>query len=555
MLGQYSDSDMVSHLLALKMVIDIRELESGPHCSGYIIKDGILAFLNGCLSAQSDLPNMAHLLLGFSRIGESLSISPNSQPGGGLPLLYAIVDLTQNYPDSENGTFISWLIHIKSAALQVLRQLWVSQLSSTLVMVELRKCEFLSAQFANLTPVTVDGLWDGVPISSLAFWMGTSANGLAEFLNYRAFLYEYAATELRSVSFSRLTSIQKQVLSILTGHSMNFDGLNQACVNLFDLFDFADLDFGERREMPQVKYFVTVDIETCLVRASDDSVAVYDLDAARELLQLQAAQSFGDGRTRSATEEEQLHNEAIAVINYLDEANRRNLVETAKRHAIHMWVELVIATLQYSDMDYTSKVQFSLHALQIMTPKLELMIVDEVEDALQLARLGDALISTVATRSLDAEGRYGKLLIERLYHLFRACIAGMHVLNSFPALREVLYGICSRYLGFVIGKGSGARKAQRNAMDCIRSAGVPLINVICDDAEGSVETCRLSALSLLGLFVNIARGEKSSFVVDTLVNMNMLEVLMEPLKYVADDFQRAESNGEYLLQQIKTKAD
>ena len=560
MLGPNVNSDEVSLSLASKMQVNIRELEAGSECPGYIIKDGILAFLNSCLIAQPDLPNMAHLFLGFSKVDETLIIAQDSPIENGFSLFNAIVDLVQNYPDAENDTFVSWLIHIKTAAFQVLRQLWATPASSMLAIVELRKYHFLSSQFSKQALVSPDTLWDSYPISAPSFWVSESADALAEFLSGRAFLFEYAATELRSAAHSKLTSIRSQILALFLGTGPDS---NAGQNSIFDLFDFADLDIRGKVDLPELRYFATLDVEMCTSQTSDDSTMFYDLDAVRELLKIRITELMKNDQVRQPNDEEQMHTEAEIIMRYLKATNRWSLVQKARRQALHMWAELVIATLEYCPMDHVGKMQFSLHVLQLILPKLDTMILEDAEDATELAWLADALISALTAPSKSqVQVRISNVATDRLFPLFRTCISGIHHPNTSPGMREILYIICSRYLTHVAGEPGfdpnsqrevmdatdvvgPNRKAQRNAMDCVRSAGPPLVNTLSDDAEDSVDTGRLAALTLLANLTSLARVEKSSFIIDTLVKANMLEVLIEPIKHIATDFQQVDVKGVY----------
>ena len=561
MLGPNTNSHETSLSLASKMQVDVRELESGPNCPGYIIKDGILAFLNSCLIAQPDLPNMAHLFLGFSKVSESLIITQDSSIENGSSLLNAIVHLVQDYPDGENDTFVSWLIHIKTAAFQVLRQLWASPVSSMLTVIELRKFHFLSSQFSIQALVSPDTLWDGYPISAQSFWGSESADALAEFLSCRAFLLEYAAMELRSVAHSKLTSVQGQILAIFLGKGAEPSRGQSSRVTVFDLFDFANFDIGGKFDMPELRYFTSLDVETSTSQASDESMMFYDLDAVRELLNIRIAELKKNQQITQPNEEEQMLVEAETIMSYLKATNRWSLIQTARRQALHMWVELIIAALEYCLMEQTAKTQFSLHVLQLVLPKLDTMILEEAEDAIELARLADALISALTTSSKsELQLRSSNMVSDRLFPLFRTCISGIHHPNTFSGMREIFCIICSRYLTHIAGKSSIGpqaqhnmedvaeaavpnRKAQRNAMDCVRSAGSPLLNLLSDDAEDGIDTGKLAALAMLGHLTSLARIEKSPFIIDTLMKANMLEVLIEPIKHVAGDFQQTELKG------------
>jgi nuclear pore complex protein Nup205 len=504
---------------------------------------------------------MAHLFLGFAKVGEALVITEDSPIENGFSLLNAIINLVQDYPDCENDAFVSWLVHIKTAALQVLRQLWASPVSSGLTLAELRKYRFLFSQFSRQPLVSSETLWDGHPISALSFWAGESADALAEFLSGRAFFLEYAATELRSVAHSRLSSVQSQILALFLGKGLDIQAGQHSRVTIFDLFDFAALDIGDKFGMPELRYFVSLDLEMCTSQVSDESTIFYDLDAVGELLNVRMTELTKDDQVRHPNEDEQMRIEAENILSYLKATNRWSLIQTARRQAMHMWVELVIATLEYCPMDNTAKTQFCLRVLQLVLPNLDTMILEEAEDAIGLARLSDALVGALTTPlASQTQGRAGGIVTDRLFPLFKTCISGIHHPNTSPGMREIFYVICSRYLVHIAGKSvpdpkprraatesiefeGPNRKAQRNAFACVRSAGPPLVTTLSDDAEDGVDTTRLSALTLLGHLTSLARVEKSPFIIDTLMKANLLEAMIEPLKHIAKDFQQTEPKG------------
>ena len=552
MLGPDSASDTVSSALASRMQVDIRELENGPECAGYIIKDGILAFLNGCLATQPEQANVAHLLLGFAKVGESVMIEPSGPIETGQALFNAIIGLIQEYPDGQMDTFVSWLIHIKTAAFQALRQLLASSLTSELVIVELRSTQLLNSLLSKQSVVSSETLWNGCSIASPGFWWSDSADGLAEFLSYRAFLFEYAGLELRSASRNGLSAVCSHIFSTLTGGSAGSMNRQNTPLTIFDMLDFADLDVSQRLEMPELRYLASIDIETCTTQASEDSTIFYDLNAARELLQLCMCQISTSDQTKQPSDEEQMQAEANLIMAYLEATNRWSLVQAARAQTLHTWTELVAAMLEYCHMDIASKVRFCLHALQLILPKLDSMTLDVSKDAIDLGKLADSLTASLTDSIAPQEpgkkkaarqtaGRQGNMIIDRLFHLYRTCLNGIHVPGAGPGLREVFCSMCSRYLTIIIATPESYQKTRRSAMDCVRTAGNPLIRALSDDAEDGDESCRLAALTLLGLLTTLARLERSPILVELLVKANMVEVLVDPIKYIASDFQQTDS--------------
>jgi nuclear pore complex protein Nup205 len=545
MVGYESNSDLVSLALASRMQTDVRELENGPDSPGYNIKDGALAFLNTCLATQNDLPSVAHLFLGFTRVGDSLVVGPDSPLETGRSLCNAIIDLVENYPDGEDTMFVSWLMHIKTSAFQVLRQLWTLPLSSTMLITELRRIRFLSSQFAKQTSISSETLWDGRLLSDLRFWVESSADALAEFLGYRNFLYDYAVTEMRSAMHVKSTSLRTQILSTLQGTSTDpVDGTTVAHTSIFDLFDFASMDIGRKFDLPELRTLPLPDLASCITASSEDSKVIYDLQAVEELVQLAFHQSSQKSKPISSTDEERMKAEAELVLNFVKASNRWTLVRMARRQALRMWAEVVIVIVQFWPSDPTAQTQFALTAMQLINPKLDAFLVDEVDEATELLRLADVLAASLATIPPSSmHGRTSKVVIDRQLQLFRTCILGIPAPNTTPTLRGLFYGICAQYLSQVKKVADTIPKARRHCVDCVKGAGVPLINMLSDDAENGQENCRLSAFVLLALLTDVARQERSAFVVETFVKINMLEVLLDSIKVIAIDLQETDPKG------------
>lgn len=209
-----------------------------------------------------------------------------------------------------------------------------------------------------------------------------------------------------------------------------------------------------------------------------------------------------------------------------------------------MWVEVVVVTIQCWPTDTGAQIQFVLSAMQLITPKLDNYLVDEAEEAIELLRLADVLVASLANIPPSSmHGRSSKVAIDRQLQLFRICVGGTAAPSTTPTLRRLFYGICAQYLNQVKNLPDAHAKARRHCVDCIKAAGVPLINMLSDDAENGQEDCRLPAFVLLTLFMDLTRQEKSAFVVDTLVKINMLEVLLDAIKVIAADLLEADARG------------
>ncbi|EXJ78823.1 hypothetical protein A1O1_09225 [Capronia coronata CBS 617.96] len=535
--------DPVAKSMSSRLRFDIRELEDGFESMGYLIKDGILAFFNACLEAQPELPTLAHLLLGFSKLGERLAISDSIDAG--TSVFHAVVDLIQNYPDNENGVLLSWLIHIKAAALRVMRQLWNSPLSTSIVVGQLRRLQFLQSQYLSQVVVSQQTVWDGNTVLHTAFWYSTSAEGLAEFLGLRASLYNYTAMELRAASADQLSTTLRQALSTLQGKTTDFDGTLITNPDVFTLFDFLELDLSASFDL-ESEFYASIEFDAYLTEAFEGAPSLYDIKLIRESLyayQVEIMQKAIESPGSNKIDEQALIADADRILATLEARNRWTIAHKARSDALHEYVEMIIAIIECCSMDQPAKSQFILRMLQILLPKLDVLIVDESADVVELARAADALLFSLSDTP-PANTHTNNLITEKLFQLFRASIEGIPATNSNANLRAVFYSICSQYLARITNFGSDSTdanaKARRNSMDCIRSASQRLVQILCDDAEDGVDPCRLNALNLLALLTSLARMEKSNYLLNALVKANALEILIEPSKHIALEFQNSD---------------
>ncbi|OQU97455.1 hypothetical protein CLAIMM_03383 [Cladophialophora immunda] len=486
----------IARNLSARLQFDVRELEEGFGAVSYLLKDGILAFFNACLETQPDLPNVAHLLLGFARLGERLTISDSIDAA--TAVFNSVVDLARNYPDDEDGIMSSWLIHMKAAALRVLRHLWSSPISTAIVVGQLRRFQFLQSLYISLPVVHQQTLWDGNSVLHPAFWYTTSAEALAEFLTFRASLYNYTVTEIRSAASEGLSTTLRQTLSTLQGKTTNVDGSIITNPDVFALFDFLELDLSANLEVdPQL--YPGVDFEIYLTEATERQPSVYDVKMIREYLNAYRAdiiRNQATAQSSSKVDEQILIDEADTILAKIEARNRSILAHKARSDALHEYVEMLIAIIECCPMEATPKAQFILHMLQVMLPKLDVFIVDGRADVTELARAADALLFSLAQTDLK-NTQMNNIITEKLFQLFRASVEGVAASNSNTNLRTIFYSICSQYLGRITSSAGGVSdvdvKARRNSMDCVRSMSQRVVQILCDDAEDGVDACRLNA--------------------------------------------------------------
>lgn len=548
----------VSEQLAARLQVDERELEGGFEAPGYMYKDGLIAFLNACLETQPDLANIAHILIGFKRLGECLTVADALEAG--CSLFDGLVALVRDYPHGESSGFVSWLIHIKSAGMQILRQLWSSSVSAEITISQLRRHQFLKTIIANEEAISENTLWDGKFMHDHEYWFSRSADALTELLDFRSALYLYASQEIRTASSENLVSTLKHHLQTMLDSDIGGTPLGHA--NLFDLADFLELDLSFEIHVPQYEHFANFNPEDFMTHPTDEKPSLHDVSLVRnalrrelnESIQRQSQHMFG-----SAIDQDKADLELETIAAYLEARNRLFLARNAWRQTLKSYVDMLVAVIDCCPMDASAKMRFVLQVLQIMLPKLDALVAQESDDTLELARIADSLLfalSSLDTTDLVREKLYDpsqdqlkqqrldSTITERLFQLFRTSIDGILLTTGATGQRSVLYSICTQYLNRITTSGATdtevSQKARANSMDCVRSSDTRLIHILSDDAEDGADTSRLNALHLLALLVALARGEKSTYILDSLVKANVLEIIIEPIKHLAADFQDTE---------------
>ena len=542
MLGPNATADLkvVSNTLVSKLQVSERELENGPSSPGYLLKDGVLAFLNTCLEAEPEFANVAHILLGFRKLGNQLSLAETETNESSV--LDAVIELVRDYPYGEENVYIAWLVHVKTAGMLVLRSLWSSIVSSEATLSQLRRYRLLPALFASQESITENSSWDGRTVLDEDFWFVVRSETMTELLKYRGCLYKYVSHELRASSSESSSSLLKQHLSTIMGKSLDLGGAPINHLNMFDLGDFMDINLSVSIVAPQLQYLPQFDPEAYVTEATDDQPSLYNIAMVQELIQMQAS-AVGrqpQGQVATQSELDQFKYESEMFLAHLVAQNRLVLARQTWRDTLRQYVDMVIAVVEYCPMDATAKTQFILQMLQLMLPKLDSLVADDSEDTIELARAADALMFEMS--NIQNQSRMEIMITEKLFQLFRTCIDGVLMANTNTNLRGLLYSICSQYLTRITsatdeGRQEANHKARANSMDCIRSSNLRLISILSDDAEDGTESCRLNALNLLALLTSLARLEKSNYIIDALVKANVLEILIEPLKYLVTDFQ------------------
>ncbi|CAG8429751.1 unnamed protein product [Penicillium salamii] len=527
--------DSITYPLVDQMKPDVREFTFGPVAGGYVIREKLLALLNTCLASITDRPTVAHLMLGFECVGTILDVSAEGLFANQASLLHALIDFLKTYPEDIDGTMLSWAVHLKRMAIEVLKHLWSSKLASFYTLGEMRAQAFLRDMFTNQIIVGPTTSWDECAADTDEFWLTDGANAIAEFLLYRSHLFNYAASEVRSTAQARSPALHTQILSILLGNPVGETGAPTSNPSIFDLFDFADLNVGCEPSAPNLPMLHGVFLQV----EHQQKEGVYDPDGVDEMIQLRRAELAAYGVLR-AQDEEQLIFEAQNLKSYIIETGQKRVVRENRYLALRSWVELVATVITCSALDEESKPAFILHTIQLITPKLTMTIEADLPDALELARLAELLIGALAS-SASTGSRSGDVIDEKLHQLFQLCIRGTNLAAGNVLLRETLYGICSHYIIRITSSNKSHENLRHLSQQVIKSSGSGLIETICDDAYTGQESCRASALVLLNSLAVLDR-QTDCVLAEFISRSNYLSLFLDVLRSLPVELESAQES-------------
>ncbi|KKK19982.1 putative nuclear pore complex subunit Nup192 [Aspergillus ochraceoroseus] len=540
------DVDSVSRPLVSQMQPELRELEFGAQSSGYIIRESLLALLNSCLGMITDRPTVAHLLLGFSSVGNTLDVPPDGLFSNRMSLLHAIIGFLHSYPDELAGNILPWTVRLKRTALEVLKHLWSSKLSSYFTLAEMRASGFLLSMFSSQPLIGPNTIWDGLPVSAEEFWVCESTTALAEFLLYRCYLFDYVATEIRSAAKIGSPTLQADILSILFGSSISETGAGVPNPTIFDLFDFADLDLQRHFQPPQLGFLDGIAIDTCAKPQSDDSLVLYDVAEVEELIRVMREEQVTQGHLRPQ-DEEQFAVEAESLMLFIQSTNQSRQIRFNRHLALRAWTELITTILTCSDIDGGRKSTFILHSIQLIIPKLEVAIEENLPEGIELARLAETLVGKLeptATKTTSSR-RNGDIVDEKLHQLFQICVRGIVLATGNFHMKETFYNICSHYISRIVSPGTGHENMRHHSQQVVKASGRALIETICDDAYSGQETCRVSALLFLNFLAALDR-HADSVLAESISQSNYLSLFLDSIRALPLELKNAQANGKHL---------
>ncbi|PSN65951.1 hypothetical protein BS50DRAFT_401890 [Corynespora cassiicola Philippines] len=545
-----NEAERIGRSLSSLMQFSAEELEAGDEASGYILKLRVLDFLNSCLAAVPTRPTIAHILLGFTCGSTTVHIADDSLWANGKSLFHAILLLGATYPDCDSETYISWRATVKTRCWDILQKLWRAPLTSAVVMEELRVNELLFVEAPRLSTIHSDTPWDGVSLAQgielqasgglSEFFFGSPALALQNFMQRRAAFLDYESRELRLTVKDGMPTLKSRIQSLLLGTTIRPGEDPAPNPNIFDLFDFIELNYPRRSLPDQHQFFEGVNLSIC--QEEKDGVTLYSIPLLEQLLLLKMKYWRKDGVFKDEAEAIKMAEEGELLLLYFVDWNRRAQLNRYHEDILQSWTQLLTVTLHSCEFEPSARTAFILQTLQVILPKLELSYQDNRFTALQLITLAEALIQKIDFDSTAFEKtRTGDFANDRLSQLFRAALAGIcsPVEISTGELREYCYQICFRYIHGTFEKSTKGSPLGRHTLNTVKNCGSRLIEIVCDDAYSGQGTCKISAHLLLNALVAVAARQESKYILEAFVSLNFIGVLVDNIKHIPNELKAA----------------
>ncbi|CAG8973182.1 hypothetical protein HYALB_00008774 [Hymenoscyphus albidus] len=532
-----SDSEEISKLLLVEMEAEVN-VNKGPDSQEYMIKIRILDFLISCLEASPNKPTVAHLLLGFQCGDGSVTVDGEGPFGRGVSLFHTILGAVVNPNLTDELGIASWLLTLSHKALQVLKALWSSPLTSDLVMLEMRSNDTFFMLFIQEDVIQPGTLWDGMELADPQFPISPSSSCLAKFMGRRAMIFQYLATELRQISQSHLPSLKSRIFETLMGSTKLDDGQMRPHAAMFDLFDFMEPQFNEPEAPANLAWFHDINLKACLDNPNDPA-STSNLVKIEEILCLRRSELFHTHLQNDPQGLQAVNQEAQQILDFYAIDNKAKILYAARMKVLRAWIQLMLLMLETNNFDRGSRTSTLLRTLQTIMPRLESNL-DNVGEALELSKLAKSIIFHL---DFDAQSfnkdDMGDLVSDRLFHLFQVSLKAISSLGSKAELKQTFYAISYRYLTGMADATAGSGLHRRHSIQTIKSAGDRFIDVICDDAHASEFTGRVAALLILGALVKMGKHENSKYIIDSLTRLNFISLLVGSIAEVPNELRES----------------
>ncbi|GAB7328561.1 hypothetical protein MBLNU13_g00515t1 [Cladosporium sp. NU13] len=531
-------TDVIAIELCRDFDIDTIDLESETQPLKCIKTQKILDLLNAAVTASPNKPNLAHSLLGLLQ-GQG-SVRPaervdDSLFSAGRSLFHTIVSCAVKLPTIIAPGNVSWLLAIKSGCLELISKLATASLTASLVQSELRSMDYLPALAMQLLETSPDYPWDSLPLDNRDILLKPAGCGVRDFMRIREAWFEYAVLEVQSVAAARMDSVREKLIGALLG-SVETGGEQLPSASVLDLIDFFAIEVTQPLEAV-IQLLTGLNLSVCVVEDAE-SVIKFDLDMVEQLLTLRKRELRLDGTIKDAADDAQADDEISAVLASLRSKNQYSEIQRARLDAVEAWTDLMSTIVTDGGLNEPDRTIVALQALQIVLPKFEKSLGENMDLAGLFARLTLTLVSAAATATFDENNeQIANNRDERVLAAFRVCLKAIADTDTTPALRDVCYRTCCLIQSTSASLASTApiepgrsrfNSSAKQLLQQVQTSGERIIAVLTEDAFSGRGSTRVSALLFLDALVALFQTARlTPSLLRALTKLNFVPVLLD----------------------------
>ena len=534
-------TDVMAIELGRDFDIDTIDLESETRPLKCIKAQKLLNLLNSTVAASPDKPNLAHSLLGL--LAGQGSVRPaervdDSLFSAGRSLFHTIARCAVELPTIHGAGNVSWLLAIKSGCLELISKLATASLTASLVQSELRNIDFLPALAMQLLETRVDFPWGSLPLQERDILLKPAGCGVRDFMRIREAWFEYAVLEVQSVAAARMDSVREKLVNALLG-AVETGGEQLASASVLNLIDFFEIDVPQPLEA-SIQLLTGLNLSICVVEDAE-AVIKFDLAMVEQLLTLRKRELRLDGTIKDANDDIQADDEISAVLASLRSKNQYSEIQRARLDAVEAWTDLMSTIVTDGGLRESDRTLVALQALQIVLPKFEKSLAENVDLAGLFARLTLTLVSAAASATFDESNQQiANNRDERVLAAFRVCLKAIADTDTTPALRDVCYRTCcliqstSASLALTAptepGRTQTARfnSSAKQLLQQVQSSGERIVAVLTEDAFSGRGSTRVSALLFLDALVALFQAARlTPSLLRALTKLNFVPVLLD----------------------------
>lgn len=511
------------------------------------VKFCILQFLIDNLQYSNKEPGVSHFLLGYEIKGGNLllneSNSQNTLLKSLLKTLSSSLDLISEIDYSSGNIHIidAAPAELSSKILEIFVKLCHDPISSNITLNYLRNYNLESNDlFAKLLdcqpkidPNTVwsnskfegdlqEGKVNNFIQDSLA------SRSLLSFINHRNLILQYFSLEFLNISQHRGIMKKESYIDILLNGNEFLNG-SPKILNFLDVLNFKFFNFeAYKYENFSGKYNLPLIIEQMtkdglLTNILDTEVIgnLYKIICKNASTQLKSKES-------RVSFSQEVMDEGIKITEFLTKYIISIELKNAQLSCLHSWTQLIQVLVSDGDMLLTRKSNLILEIFQIILPKINDYLGQDISFSEEFISLCVLLFDLYEQESLSVieENDKVSLYIERLIPLFKTCINGIMSSNSTPELRSDLYVLVNKFLQ----KSFKNDELVKQITIIIKLLDLKFIDIICNDSICAEGAPRITSLLLLESLIHLSSNNKVNFVLELMIKNNSLSLLVRSVK-------------------------